>query len=161
MKIEKLPFLNKSEYDDLIKNQYICRVSYQGEKYPQIKPFLYTFDGSHIYILVTKYGKKLHYLKENPLVTVEIESYKKDLSDYKFVTLSGRLIKIEEEEVKKKIRKIFVKMMEEKGLSKNILIALGHSRDEPLEALVEKERNFVFKLTEVKKISGFKNGKSP
>ena len=42
------------------------RIAFQGEKYPYIAPFLYVFDGSFLYFLSTKYGKKIEYFRKSP-----------------------------------------------------------------------------------------------
>ncbi len=158
MEPKKIPQMIKDEYDDLIKEQFMSRISFQGKEYPKIKPFLYYFDGDFIYFLATRYGEKLQLLEENPRVTVEIEKYEEDMSDYKFVTLSGRLVEVEEEEDKKEIKKRFVRMIEERDLSKNVMAALGHSPDEPVDAIIEEERNMVLKLVDLDDITGLKSG---
>jgi len=43
MEIVKIPRMDKEEYDTLIGKGYICRIAFQGEKYPYIAPFLYVF----------------------------------------------------------------------------------------------------------------------
>ncbi|KXA95474.1 pyridoxamine 5'-phosphate oxidase [candidate division MSBL1 archaeon SCGC-AAA259I07] len=158
MKLKKLPLMQKKEYDELIKNQFMCRISFKGEKYPQIKPFLYVFDGKYLYFLATKYGEKLRFIDKDPHVTVEIENYTEDLSDYRFVTLSGKLEKVEEEEAKKEVRGKFVRLIKERDLSKVVMTALGHSKNEPVENIAEKERNIVLKLVDVEDITGLKKG---
>lgn len=156
MSLVKIPLMGKFEYDDLIKNSYISRIAFNGE-YPYIAPFLYVFDGDHLYFLSTKYGKKIEMLKENPHVAVEIENYAADLSEYKFVTLQGRITKEEDTEKQKEVRQMFVDMIKSRDLSKNIMAALGHSPEEPLSNIVEMECSFVWKLVDLKNIIGLKN----
>lgn len=158
MEPKNIPQMIKDEYDDLINEQFMSRISFQGEQYPKIKPFLYYFDGNFTYFLATRYGEKLQLLENNPRVTVEIEKYKDDMSDYKFVTLSGRLVEVEGEEDKKEVKKWFVRMIKEKDLSKNVMAALRHSPEEPVEAIIEEERNLVLKLVNVDDITGLKSG---
>ena len=67
--------MEKKEYDQLIKEQYIARIAFNAEKYPYIAPFLYVFDGNFLYFLSTRYGKEDRLFQENPYVTVEIERY--------------------------------------------------------------------------------------
>ena len=92
MDIVKMPFMEKSEYDQLIGEQYVCRIAFNGKSHPYITPFLYVFDGKFMYFLSTKYGRKVEYFKDNPLVAVEVERYSYDLSNFSFVSLFGRLI---------------------------------------------------------------------
>ncbi|HII94242.1 MAG TPA: pyridoxamine 5'-phosphate oxidase family protein [Candidatus Methanofastidiosum sp.] len=154
--IVKLPKMEKKEYDNLISKQYLCRVVFRGGKYPYIAPLLYIFDRNHMYFLSTNYGKKISFFREYPYVLVEIEEYEKDFSDFSFMVLSGKLVQIDDEKKDEEIRKDFVKMIKGRNLSKNIMIALGHSSEDPLESLVNEKRSIVWKLTDVEEIKAFK-----
>jgi nitroimidazol reductase NimA-like FMN-containing flavoprotein (pyridoxamine 5'-phosphate oxidase superfamily) len=68
--------------------------SFWRRTHPNIAPFLYIFDGKFIYILLTKYGRKIEQFRRNPLVTVEVEKYPSDLSNFSFVTIPGRLTEL-------------------------------------------------------------------
>jgi uncharacterized protein len=76
--------MDKSEYDTLIEEEFICRIAFKGDLHPYIAPFLYIFDGKFLYFLSTKYGKKVHFMK-NPSVTFEIEKYSPDLSGHQSI----------------------------------------------------------------------------
>jgi nitroimidazol reductase NimA-like FMN-containing flavoprotein (pyridoxamine 5'-phosphate oxidase superfamily) len=157
MDIVKIPRMEKKEYDRLIDKGYICRIAFQGEKYPYIAPFLYVFDGSFLYFLSTKYGKKLEYFRKSPYVSVEVERYSKDLSSFMFVTLQGYLEEVHDSIEKKMIREKFVDLIVDRDLSCNILSALGHSPEDPPEAIAEEERSLVWKLVGVKDLVALKN----
>jgi nitroimidazol reductase NimA-like FMN-containing flavoprotein (pyridoxamine 5'-phosphate oxidase superfamily) len=157
MEIVKMPKMEKKEYDQLIMEQYIARITFSGEKYPYIAPFLYVFDGDFLYFLSTKYGKKMKHFRQNPYVTVEIETYNSDMSNYAFVSLSGHLVEVTDEMAKKEIREHFIRLIKEKNLSENIMVALGHSSQDSTEVINSEERNFIWKLIDVKKITGLKN----
>lgn len=157
MDIIKIPRMEKKEYDQLIEKGYICRIAFQGEKYPYIAPFLYVFDGSFLYFLSTKYGKKLEYFRKSPHVSVEIEKYTKDLSSYTFVTLQGYLDEVQDSIEKKIIREKFVDLIVERKLSGNILAALGHSPTDPPSAIAKEERSLVWKLVGVQDLVALKN----
>jgi uncharacterized protein len=157
MEIVKIPRMEKEEYDRLIEEGYISRIAFQGEKYPYIAPFLYVFDGTFIYFLSTKYGKKIEYFRKSPYVSVEVEKYTKDLSCYTFVTMQGYLEELHDSIEKKLIRQLFVDLIKEKHLSLNILAALGHSPLDPPEAIAREERSLVWKLTGVKDLVALKN----
>jgi uncharacterized protein len=156
VKVLKIPFMSKKEYDDFIKDQYVSRIAFKGE-YPYIAPFLYVFDGKFIYFLSTKYGKKVQLFQNNPQVAVEIEEYSEDMSTYRFVTLQGQLNEVDHQEEKQKVREMFVKLIKEKNLSTKIMAALGHSPEDPLESLITEERSFVWKLVDVQEIVALKN----
>ena len=157
MEIVKIPRMEKVEYDRLIDEGYICRIGFQGEKYPYISPFLYVFDGSFLYFLSTKYGKKMEYFRKSPYVGVEVEMYSCDLSCFMFVTLQGYLEEVTDSIDKKLIRDRFVKLIKERNLSKNILAALGHSPSDPPEAIATEERSLVWRLAGVKDLVALKN----
>ncbi|RZN37447.1 MAG: pyridoxamine 5'-phosphate oxidase family protein [Methanophagales archaeon ANME-1-THS] len=158
MGLVKIPAMEKEEYDRLIAEGYISRIAFSGRKYPYIAPFLYVFDGQSMYFLSTKYGTKIQYFRQNPYVSVEVEKYTPDLSTYTFVTLSGRLVEVEDPAERKAIREKFIHLIEHNQLSKNVMAALGHSPEEPLESLVKGERSFVWKLVDVTNIVALKNG---
>ena len=157
MEIVKIPRMDKKEYDNLIEEGYISRIAFQGEKYPYIAPFMYVFDGKFIYFLSTKYGKKIDYFRKSPYVAVEIEKYTKDLSCYTFVTIQGYLEEVTDSIEKKIIRKEFVDMIKSNHLSSNILAALGHSPQDPPEAIAKEERSLVWKLVGVTDLVALKS----
>ncbi|MCC7551464.1 MAG: pyridoxamine 5'-phosphate oxidase family protein [Methanobacterium sp.] len=156
MKILKIPSMNKNEYDMFINEQYVSRIAFKGD-YPYIAPFLYVFDGKFIYFLSTKYGKKVELLQQDPQVAVEIENYEDDMSSYCFVTLQGKINEVDDEGVKLTVRKMFVNMIQEKDLSPQVLAALGHSPEDPLESLIKNEHSSVWKLVDVQEIVALKN----
>jgi nitroimidazol reductase NimA-like FMN-containing flavoprotein (pyridoxamine 5'-phosphate oxidase superfamily) len=157
MEIVKIPRMEKKDYDRLIEDGYVCRIAFQGEKYPYIAPFLYVFDGRFLYFLSTKYGKKIEYFRKSPYVAVEIEKYTKDLSSYTFVSLQGYLEEVTDSIEKKIVREEFVTLIKEKKLSSKILAALGHSPQDPPEAIALEERSLVWKLIGVKDLVALKN----
>ncbi|MCX9081557.1 MAG: pyridoxamine 5'-phosphate oxidase family protein [Candidatus Methanoperedens sp.] len=154
--IVKIPKMDQPEYDRLIREQYVARIAFPGEKYPYIAPFIYFFDGNHMYFLSTKYGKKIENFMKNPFVSVEVEKYSPDMSNYAFITLSGRIVEVIDLENKKEIRDSFIRMIKDRDLSNNVMIAFGHSSQDPPEALIREERNIIWKLTDVRKITGLK-----
>lgn len=154
----KIPMMNKDEYDRLIEDEHVCRIAFKGDKYPYIAPFVYFFDGRFMYFLSTKYGKKMDHFREDPRVSVEVERYAPDLSSYMFVTLRGRLDEVADPGEKRRVREGFVDLIRRKNLSRNVLLALGHSPDDPLNSIVEEERSFIWKLADVEKIVGLKGG---
>lgn len=146
----KMPRMAKAEYDRLVEQQYVCRIAFQGEKHPYIAPFIYVFDGRFMYFLSTNYGKKVQHFRANPFVTVEIEQYSADLSSFRFVALPGRLVQVEDAPQRIAVREMFVRLIRSRGLSPNVLSALGHSPQEPVEVLLRDEKSSVWKLVGVK-----------
>ncbi len=157
MEIVKIPRMEKEEYDALIHSRFMARIAFSGEKYPYIAPFLYVYDGNHLYFLSTKYGKKIEYFRKSPYVSVEIDKYTKDLSCYMFVTLQGYLEEVNDSIEKKITRERFVDLIREQNLSNNILAALGHSPQDPPESICKEERSLVWRLNGVRNLIALKN----
>lgn len=103
MGIVKIPLMSREEYDEFIRDNFMSRIAFNGD-YPYIAPFLYVFDGEHIYFLSTRYGRKIELLKKNPYVAVEIEHYEEDLSDYRFVTLQGQIVEEKDPSTRKRVK---------------------------------------------------------
>ncbi len=157
MDVLKIPHMDKEEYDALIRDQYVSRIAFKGEEHPYVAPFMYVFDGDHLYFLSTKYGKKIQFYQQNANVAVEIDHFSADMSSYTFVTLLGRLTEVADESEGLRIRQQFVNMIKTKGLSSNVVAALGHSPTEPLEAIVHENRSMLWRLDEVTDIIALKN----
>jgi nitroimidazol reductase NimA-like FMN-containing flavoprotein (pyridoxamine 5'-phosphate oxidase superfamily) len=157
MDILKIPRMEKEEYDRLINENYVSRIAFKGDSYPYVAPFLYVFDGQNLFFLSTKYGKKIRYFNENPNVAVEIERISPDLSSYIFVTLLGKLVEVTDRTEGRRVRQQFVTMIKTRGLSGNVVAALGHSPAEPLESIVNEDRSLVWKLDKVEEIVALKN----
>jgi hypothetical protein len=157
MNIFKIPKMEKHEYDNLIKENYICRIAFKGNDFPYIAPFLYSFDGKYLYFLPTRYGRKIDYFNKDPRVSVEIENYSNDFSSYKFISLQGKLEEINDDNEKEKIRSDFVELIKKNNLSPNVMSALGYSASDLPEVIIQEERNMVWRLIEVKEIVALKN----
>ena len=108
--------MKKQEYDRLIEEEYICRIAFKGENHPYIAPFLYIFDGKFMYFLSTKYGRKVQYFKKDPYVTVEVEKYTPDLSNFAFVSIPGCLEEVQDPEIRNIVRQKFVDMIKKRNL---------------------------------------------
>jgi hypothetical protein len=90
-------------------------------------------------------------------VAVEIDKYTRDLSCFTFITLQGYLDEVTGSIDRKLIRQEFVNLIKERKLSNNILAALGHSPQDPPEAIALEERSLVWRLTGVKDMVALKN----
>jgi hypothetical protein len=157
MDILKIPRMEKEEYDRPINENYVSRIAFKGDTHPYVAPFLYVFDGHHLFFLSTKYGKKIQYFNLNPHVAVEIEKFSPDMSTYTFVTLLGQLIEVADRTEGRRIRQRFIEMIAARKLSANVVAALGHSPDESLESIVNESRSLIWKLEKVEQIVALKN----
>jgi len=145
-----MPLMLKQEYDELISDSYICRIAFKGESHPYIAPFLYIFDGRFMYFLSTKYGKKVGHFRQNPSVTVEVEKYNPNLSDFAFVAIPGRLEEVHDPDIKNSVRASFVELIKKKNLSMNVLSALGTHRMSQSRLFLPKSATMSGSLWELK-----------
>ena len=122
--IIKLPKMSRQEIENVVYEQFLCRIAFKSSDYPYIAPFQYVYMNSMLYFHFTDYGRKMKMLKEDNRVCVEIEKLSPDLSDYFFVTLRGKLNLVKDSEERKSV----IRRMAEDGkqkLSPNFLAAHG------------------------------------
>ncbi len=148
--------MNRKEIDDLIGEQFLCRIAFRGKDSSYIAPFQYVFMNRRLYFHFTNYGNKMALFKEGYPVCVEIEKYSPDLSEYAFVILTGTLkIVTEKEERQRAIEK-----MAEFGsanLSTNFLCAHGFESQTGWGAFNSEQPILVLRLEKVTSINGLKS----
>jgi nitroimidazol reductase NimA-like FMN-containing flavoprotein (pyridoxamine 5'-phosphate oxidase superfamily) len=155
METVKLPKMQDREVEELINEQFLCRVAFKGTIYPYIAPFQYAVVNGTIYLHFTEYGKKMNFLEQGTPVSVEIERYTPNLSEYAFVVLTGRLKLVKNSEEKK----VAVQKMAEVGkkrLSPNFLVAHGFSKGSEWLNFSENQEILIIKL-EVTENMGLKS----
>ncbi len=148
--------MSREEIDSLISDQFLCRIAFRGKDSIHIAPFQYVFMNNRLYFHFTDYGNKMALFKEGFPVCVEIEKHSPDLSQYAFVTLTGTLeLVVEEEERRKAIEK-----MAEIGnakLSNKFLYAHGIESRSGWSALNAEQPIMIIKLKKVTSIKGLKS----
>jgi nitroimidazol reductase NimA-like FMN-containing flavoprotein (pyridoxamine 5'-phosphate oxidase superfamily) len=152
----KLPSMSRKEIDDLIGEQFLCRIAFRGKEGIHIAPFQYVFMNKRLYFHFTDYGNKMAFLREGFPVCVEIEKYSPDLSEYAFVILTGTLkIVVEKEE-----RRVVIQKMAEIGnakLSTNFLCAHGFERQNGWSVFNAEQPILILMLEKVISIKGLKS----
>ncbi len=152
----RLPKMTKQGIEKLIKEQRICRIAFKGEKHPYIAPFQYVTINGSLYFHFTNYGRKMKLLQEDERVCVEIESYRADLSEYRFVVLSGTLKVVTDTKERAKA----IKKMAQDGkqnLSENFLVAHGFNKDQGWASLTPDKPLVIVKLEKTEKAIGLKS----
>jgi nitroimidazol reductase NimA-like FMN-containing flavoprotein (pyridoxamine 5'-phosphate oxidase superfamily) len=97
----------------------------------------------------------MNFLEQDTPVSVEIERYTQDLSEYAFVVLTGKLKPVRNPEE----RKTAIQKMAEVGkrrLSSNFLVAHGFSKGSEWDNFSEKQEILIIKL-EVTEKTGLKS----
>lgn len=148
--------MSRKEIDDLIGEQFLCRIAFRGKDSVHIAPFQYVFMNKRLYFHFTDYGNKMDFFKEGFPVSVEIEKYAPDLSEYAFVILTGTLkLVVEEEE-----RRLVIQKMAEIGsakLSTNFLYAHGFESQNGWSAFNAEQSILIMRLEKVTSIKGLKS----
>ena len=153
----KLPRMSKAEINQLLSEQFLCRIAFRGKRAPYIAPFQYVFIDETLYFHFTDYGKKMGLLEEGNPVCVEIEQYTPNLSEYSFVVLVGKLQGVTDAQEKAKAVAHMVKDAESKGLSTNFLPAHGVPSEAAWSALNTEKPIIVVKLVDVTDVVALKS----
>ncbi|MBS7633704.1 pyridoxamine 5'-phosphate oxidase family protein [Candidatus Bathyarchaeota archaeon] len=149
--------MSREEIDQLIEEEFLCRIAFCGKNTPYIAPFQYVLINGQLYFHFTKYGKKIGFLEEGKSVCVEIEKYTQDLKAYSFVTLTGELKAVKRTEERVLAIEKIVETARRKGLSENFLAAHGFSREKGWAQLTPDKPIIIVKLVNVKDRIGLKS----
>ncbi len=154
---KKLPKMTENEINQLIAEQFLCRIAFMGKKAPYIAPFQYALVDGQLYFHFTNYGKKIDLLKQDNPVCVEIEKFTQDLNEYRFVVLTGKLTPVTDlEERALAIRKI-VKTAKTRALSTTFLAAHGFSSDKDWSILTPDKPLIIVRLADVTEKTGLQS----
>ena len=152
----EMPKMKEKEIEQLIGEQFLCRIAFKGDLQPYIAPFQYAYVKGILYFHFTDYGKKMSFFKQEAPVCVEIERYTPNLSEYGFVVLTGKLRLVENREE----RKMAIEKMAEVGkqkISKNFLLAHGFSQGSDWTDFTADKPILIIKLDEVTEKIGLKS----
>jgi nitroimidazol reductase NimA-like FMN-containing flavoprotein (pyridoxamine 5'-phosphate oxidase superfamily) len=152
----KMPKMKENEIEQLVSEQFLCRIAFKGDLQPYIAPFQYVDVNGTLYFHFTNYGKKMSFFKQETPVCVEIERYTPNLSEYGFVVLTGKLRLVEDREE----RKMAIEKMAEVGkqkLSENFLVAHGFSKGSDWNDFTVGKPILIIKLDEVTERIGLKS----
>jgi len=149
--------MSETEVKKLVEDQLICRIAFNGKDAPHIAPFQYVQVSGQLYFHFTNYGKKLSFLKEGSPVCVEIEHYSHDLSEYRFVVLTGKLQIVEDTQERSSAIERMVNTAKKKGLSENFLAAHGFPKEMGWDSLKADEPITIVKLDPVTEITGLRS----
>ena len=154
--VVKLPKMEKSEVENLLREQMLCRIAFKGDEYPYMAPLQYVLIDGFLYFHFTDYGKKMNLLEKDKRVCVEIEKYRPDLSEYNFVVLRGELEVVRDPQERAKV----INRMAEEGkqkLSTNFLVAHGFKKEEGWSSFTPERPVVIVKLKEVTEEIGLKS----
>jgi nitroimidazol reductase NimA-like FMN-containing flavoprotein (pyridoxamine 5'-phosphate oxidase superfamily) len=149
--------MKEAEVDELLEEQILCRIAFGGKDAPYIAPFQYALVNGQLYFHFTNYGKKMGLLEEGSSVCVEIERYMKDLSEYKFVVLTGKLKIVTDNQERALAIERMVDTAKTKRLSENFLVAHGFPKEKGWGFLTADKPMLIVKLEKVTEKIGLKS----
>jgi uncharacterized protein len=152
----EMPKMKENEIEQLLEEQFLCRIAFKGDLQPYIAPFQYIYVKGVLYFHFTDYGKKMSFFKQETPVCVEIERYTPNLSEYRFVVLTGKLRLVENREE----RKMAIEKMAEGGkqkLSENFLLAHGFPQGSNWTDFTADKPILIIKLDEITEKIGLKS----
>ena len=152
----KMPRMKENEIEQLVKEQFLCRIAFKGDQQPYIAPFQYVVVDGTLYFHFTDYGRKMSFFKQETPVCVEIERYTPNLSQYEFVTLTGNLKLVENQEERKRAVEKMVEVGKQR-LSPNFLVAHGFSQGSDWDVLNADEQILIIRLDKVSEKKGLKS----
>jgi nitroimidazol reductase NimA-like FMN-containing flavoprotein (pyridoxamine 5'-phosphate oxidase superfamily) len=148
--------MEKFEIEKLLQEQMLCRIAFKGDKYPYMAPFQYVLMDKSLYFHFTDYGKKMKLLEKDTRVCVEIEKYRRDLSEYNFVVLRGELEVVRDPHERAEV----INRIADEGrqkLSTNFLAAHGFKKEEGWSSFTPERPVVIVKLKEVAEEIGLKS----
>jgi len=151
-----MPKMKENEIEQLVREQFLCRIAFKGEQQPYIAPFQYVVVNGILYFHFTDYGKKMSFFRQEAPVCVEIERYTPNLSEYQFVVLTGKLKLVKDSEERKTAIKKMAEVSKQK-LSRNFLVAHGFSQSSDWDAFNADKPILIIKLDEVIEKAGLKS----
>jgi uncharacterized protein len=152
----KMPKMKEKEIEQLIREQFLCRIAFKGDLQPYIAPFQYAYVKGILYFHFTDYGKKMSFFKQETPVCVEIERYTPNLSEYGFVVLTGKLRLVENHEERKRAIEKMAEGGKEK-LSENFLLAHGFSQGSDWTDFTADKPILIIKLDQITEKIGLKS----
>jgi nitroimidazol reductase NimA-like FMN-containing flavoprotein (pyridoxamine 5'-phosphate oxidase superfamily) len=156
MRPRKLPKMNREEIEDLLDAESICRIAFRGNEYPYMAPFQYVRLGGALYFHFTNYGRKMRLLEIDRNVCVGVERLEPDLSEYRFVALSGTLERVNDDRERSKALRLLSEAGRE-GLSQNFLAAHGFDTEESWSALSDDTPLVIYKLARFTDVVGLRS----
>lgn len=126
--VYKLPTMSKREVDRLLQSCRICRMAFNDSPQPYIIPLDYVYVNGKMYFHFANYGRKVELLKKDSHVSVEVDRFNSDMTEYESVTLMGTLVNVIDPAEKKMASEALLDMIESRGGKKNVAARHGYER---------------------------------
>jgi hypothetical protein len=146
----------EDEIEALIREEQICRIAFRGEKTPYLIPFQYVVKNGRMYFHFTDYGRKMSLLRRSELVCVEIERFTPDMSQYRFVVITGSLEIVKDQTERTEAIKAIVETGT-RSLSANFVAVHGFKKEDGWSSITADKPMIIVKLAKVTERIGLKS----
>jgi hypothetical protein len=146
----------EDEIEALIREEQICRIAFRGEKTPYLIPFQYVVMNGRMYFHFTDYGRKMSLLRRSELVCVEIERFTPDMSQYRFVVITGSLEIVKDQTERTEAIKAIVETGT-RSLSANFVAVHGFKKEDGWSSITADKPMIIVKLAKVTERIGLKS----
>lgn len=123
--VYKLPKMDEKETQDLLRSGRICRMALNDSPQPYIIPLDYVYLNGKMYFHFANYGKKVDLYNKSPYVCVEVDQYNEDITDYRSVTLMGKLTRVTDNREKEMAADALLNSISSRGGQKNVAARHG------------------------------------
>ncbi len=134
----RLPSMTKEEVEELLKSSRICRLAFNDKPQPYIIPLDYVYHDGRMYFHFASYGKKMDLFEKDPHVSVEVDRYNEDITEYESVTLMGKLTRVSDAREKEVVSKKFLETIKSRGGERSVAARHGYERLD-LDALMAED----------------------
>jgi nitroimidazol reductase NimA-like FMN-containing flavoprotein (pyridoxamine 5'-phosphate oxidase superfamily) len=146
----------EDEMEALIREEQICRIAFRGEKIPYLIPFQYVVMNERMYFHFTDYGRKMSLLGRGEPVCIEIERFTPDMSEYKFVVITGSLEIVKDQTERTEAIKAIVETGT-RNLSANFVAVHGFKKEDGWSSITADKPMIIVKLAKVIERIGLKS----
>ena len=125
--VYKLPPMSDSEVDRLLAESRICRMALNDSPQPYIIPLDYVYESRKLYFHFANYGRKVDLFRNDPHVSVEVDRFNDDITEYESVTLMGTLVEVTDPGEKKMASEALLGTIDSRGGRRNVAARHGYS----------------------------------
>jgi nitroimidazol reductase NimA-like FMN-containing flavoprotein (pyridoxamine 5'-phosphate oxidase superfamily) len=129
--------MSKEEVDRLLSSGRICRMALNDRPQPYIIPLDYVYEGGKLYFHFANYGLKVELFRRDPHVSVEVDRFSDDITEYESVTLMGILAEVTDPSEKRRASEALLESIESRGGRRNVAARHGYG-DLDLDTLTSK-----------------------
>ncbi|HTY91082.1 MAG TPA: pyridoxamine 5'-phosphate oxidase family protein [Methanocella sp.] len=135
--VYRLPAMSKQEMERLLQRCRICRMAFNDRPQPYIIPLDYVCLRGKMYFHFANYGIKVELFKKDPHVSVEVDRFNDDITEYESATLLGILVEVSDSAEKKMVSEALLESIGSRGGKRNVAARHGY-KDLDIDTLSSK-----------------------